>query len=102
MAIGRFVRILGFLAMLVIALAYAFRWEYRNPRAMVQIRTNRWTGATECLPSYTLLWTEVIRDKSGITKTGRTGGECSEADETAPGDWVCRPHRTASWGRCGD
>ncbi len=101
MARRAFFRILGFLAILLIGLAYAFRWEYRNPRAMVQIRTNRWTGATECFPSYALLWTEVIKDRSGFTKTGRTAGECSSADQTGSGDWVCRPHRTASWGRCG-
>ena len=102
MDIGRIVRSLGLLAVILIGLAYALRWDYGSRGGIVQTRTNRWTGATECLPSYPLLWTQVIKDKSGFTKTGQTGGPCSVPEETGLGDWVCKPHRKPEWGRCGD
>ena len=98
----RTVRILAPLAVILIWLAYALRWDYGPPGGIVQTRTNRWTGTTECLPSYPLLWTQLIKDKSGFTKTGRTGGPCSSPDEAGEGDWVCKPHRKAAWGRCGE
>ena len=99
---GRILRTLGLLAAVLVGLAYAFRWDYGNPRGIVQTRTNRWTGAGECLPSYPLLWTQVVKDKSGVTRTGPTGGSCSVPEDTSPGGWVCKPHRLEEWGRCGD
>jgi len=99
---GRIARFLGLVAVILISLAYIFRWDYGPPGGIVQTRTNRWTGATECLPSYPLLWTQVLKDKSGYTRTGQTGGSCSVPEQTGPGDWVCKPHRMTAWGRCGD
>jgi len=99
---GRVVQRVMLLALILIGLAYAFRWEYGNPRGIVRTRTNRWTGATECLPSHPLLWTQVIKDKSGATRTGQTAGSCSVPEETDTGGWVCKPHPVADWGRCGE
>jgi hypothetical protein len=98
----RIVRIVGLLAVIGIGLAYAYRWDYGNPRGIVKTRTNRWTGTTECHPSYPLLWTQVIKDKSGPTRTGETAGPCFSPEETDPDGWVCKAHRTPAWGRCGD
>jgi hypothetical protein len=99
---GRILRALGLLAAILVGLGYAFRWEYGNPRGIVQTRTNRWTGTAECRPSYPLLWTQVVKDKSSVATTAKTAGPCSVPEEIDPGGWVCKPHRVAAWGRCGD
>jgi hypothetical protein len=108
----KLVIVLGFLAVVLIGFAYAFRWEYRT-RGTLQIRTNRWTSATECFPSRTLLWTEVVKDPltwdqyhANVTREARTGAPCSlegvsglgfSPDSTS----VCKSHQVAAWGRCG-
>lgn len=97
--------ILSFLAIALIGFAYAFRWEYRA-RGTLQIRTNRWTGATECFPSYHLLWTEFSEGTWGGKSYGRAGQPCWREGE--PGlslgtnaGTECRSHRVAAWGPCG-
>jgi hypothetical protein len=35
-----------------------------------------------CLPSCPLLWTQVIKDRSGFTKTGKAGGSVRELERS--------------------
>jgi hypothetical protein len=38
----------------------------------------------------------------GLAYAFQTAGPCSVPEETGLGGWVCKPHRKAGWGRCGE
>ena len=44
--------VLGLVVVVLLGIAYAFRWEYTHiDEGRIAVRTNRWTDTTECFPS---------------------------------------------------